>query len=316
MIDIQKNVPLAPYTSFEIGGPAAYFVRLVGERELREALLFARHEDLPFCILGGGTNLLISDDGFDGVILKTAFDGVEMTRQGVVVEAGADLTTLVQTVSARGLGGMESLAGIPGTLGGAVRGNAGAYGSQIADVVRSVKVLNAETLEVTTFTRDQCRFGYRSSQFKRNRNLVVVSAELALVPGSAEEAQLKVRQTIEKRTAKNLHYARSVGSFFMNPLVTDEKLIRAFEKDQNTHCREGRIPAGWIIDQVGLRNERVGNAMVSEKHANYLINAGGATAAEVVELAEMVKERVQRAMGIELMEEVGYLGFTRALPSE
>lgn len=311
---VQQQVPLASYTSFEIGGPAAFFVRLLNERELLEALSFAKGEDLPFCVLGGGTNLLISDQGFDGVILKTAFDAVELTRHGVVVEAGADLTPLIRMVSARGLCGMESLAGIPGSFGGAVRGNAGAYGSAIADVVKSVRVLDAATGQMLTLSREECRFGYRSSQFKQNRNLIVISAELSLSPGSAEEAQIKVKQTIEKRTAKGLQYARSVGSFFMNPRVTDEELIRAFEKDQNTHCREGRIPAGWIIDKVGLRNLRVGAAMVSESHANYLVNAGGATAADMVQLAEQVKERVRQAVGVELMEEVGYLGFLPKQP--
>ncbi|MBJ6728001.1 UDP-N-acetylmuramate dehydrogenase [Geomesophilobacter sediminis] len=310
MITIQKNVPLAPYTSFDIGGPAAFFVRVCNDRELREALLFAKQDDLPYCMLGGGTNLLISDQGFAGVVLKVAFDAVELTRNGVIAEAGTDLTALVQAVSARGLTGMESMAGIPGTLGGAVRGNAGAYGTCIADVLQSVQVLDAETGKVVTFTRDGCRFGYRSSHFKRNRNLIVLSAELALAQGSAEESQEKARHTIEKRLAKHLDFSKCVGSFFMNPLVTDPEVIRTFETEQKTQCREGRIPAGWIIDRVGLRNERVGNAMVSELHANYLINTGGATAAEVQRLAELVKERVRSALGVELMEEVGYLGFT------
>lgn len=316
MLTIEKDVPLAPYTSFDIGGPAAYFIAVGSRQELREALLFTQREALPYCVLGGGTNLLISDEGFAGVVIKTAFDAVEMTRQGVVVEAAADLTNLVRMVSARGLTGMEGLAGIPGTLGGAIRGNAGAYGYSIGDVVRTVWALDAETLDELSFDREECRFGYRSSHFKRHRNLIVTAAELTLPPGEPEASLRKAQETIDKRIARHLHYAKSVGSFFMNPLVPDADLIRAFESDQQTRCRDGRIPAGWIIDQLGLRNLKVGGAMVSEKHANYLINTGGAKAAEVVELAQRIKEQVRASMGVELMEEVTCLGFAFVQPQD
>ena len=308
MIDIKENVPLAPFTSLEIGGPARFFATADSLAALREALLFARDQGLPFRIIGGGTNLLVSDQGFDGVIVRLTSAGVTVGERGVQAEAGVDLTELVRRTAECGLGGMESLAGIPGLLGGAVRGNAGAYGSCIADVTERVFALHAESLELCTLDREGCDFAYRSSLFKRDPRLIVVSARLALSPGDAAESRRKVESTIAKRTARNLQCQKSAGSFFMNPLVTDELLIGRFEADQRVRCRDGRIPAGWLIDQAGLRNRRVGAAQVSALHANYLINAQGASASEMLRLAELIKSGVRQALGVELQEEVSLLG--------
>lgn len=309
-LTLERDLPLAPFTSFNIGGPARFFTCARNLEELKEALLFARRQRLPFCILGGGTNLLVSDAGFDGMVIRMQMEGISVSEGRIEAEAGADLTGLVHQTAQWGLSGMESLAGIPGSLGGAIRGNAGAYGSCIGDVAETVSVLDSATLDRVTLDREGCVFRYRDSRFKRDPRLVVLSAVLTLTPGDPEQIREKVQATLARREARQLSCDRSAGSFFMNPVVTDTELIRRFESDQGVRCKECRIPAGWLIDQARLRTLRVGGAMVSHKHANYLINAGNASAEEMVELARQVKTEVQKKLGITLQEEVSCLGFT------
>jgi UDP-N-acetylmuramate dehydrogenase len=312
MSTILENVPLAPFTSLKIGGPARFFAPATTLAELREALQFARQKGVPFGILGGGTNLLVSDYGFEGVVIRLQMEGIRVSGCEIEAEAGVDLTGLVQRTAEWGLSGMESLAGIPGLVGGAIRGNAGAYGSSIGEVTTTVFALNSESLELVALDREQCGFSYRSSRFKRDPRFIVVSALLTLTAGDAGAIRHKVETTIAKRTAKGLQCEKSVGSFFMNPVVTDQELVQRFEADQKLRCRESRIPAGWLIDQAGLRNTRVGAAMVSARHANYLINTGTASAQEMVGLARLVKSKVRDAMGVQLQEEVSCLGFPPA----
>ena len=309
MIDIQQNATLAPFTTFGIGGPARYLARVKSLPELREALLFARGRRLPFGILGGGSNLLVSDAGFEGVAIRLELEEVLVSGDQLTAQAGVDLNALVLQMAELGLGGLEPLAGIPGLVGGAIRGNAGAYGSCIGELTASVRALQAETLELLEINREECCFDYRSSRFKKDPRLIVVSARLALSPGDPAEIRRKAEETIAKRTARHLHCEKSVGSFFMNPLVTDQSLVRRFETEQKVRCRNSRIPAGWLIDQAGLRNTRVGAAMVSALHANYLVNTGDASAAEVLALAQLIKSRVHAATGVQLQEEASCLGF-------
>ena len=316
MMTLKENIPLAPFTSFGIGGPARYLAEVGSAAELREALLFARGKGLAFYLLGGGSNLLVSDSGFDGLVIRVQFESVSLTGHAIEAEAGADLTGLVHQAASWGLSGVESLAGIPGMLGGAVRGNAGAYGGCIGEVCTSVQALDAETLELVSFTREECRFSYRDSCFKNEPGLIVVSARLALVPAPVQEVRQRVEATLLRRAARHLQCDRSAGSYFMNPVVSDAGLIKRFESDQQVRSRDGRIPAGWLIDQVGLRNQRVGAAMVSALHANYLINTGGASAREILMLAHLIKERVRSETGVQLREEASFLGAPPLEPPE
>jgi len=309
MIAIEKGKTLAPFTSFGIGGPARIFCGAENALELRQAVELAQLQGLPYRILGGGTNLLVSDAGFDGVVIKAQLEGVHWGDNGVQAEAGVELMELVRSAARRGLAGVERLAGIPGTLGGAVRGNAGAYGACIADVVREVLALDTKTMQLVTVPPHRCDFGYRTSAFKESDGLIVVSALLELSPAPADEIEARVQDTLERRLAKNLQAERSVGSFFMNPVVHDAQLVRDFERERQVHCRQGRIPAGWLIERAGLRRRRVGSAVVSDRHANYIINTGGATASDVLELAAAIKEEVAAKTGVTLTEEVAYLGF-------
>lgn len=310
MIRIEEYVALAPFTTFDIGGPARFFIRAAGVEDLREALDFARDRGMEHLILGGGSNLLVSDAGFDGVVVRLEFR--EVARDGERIEAGAgtELIEVVRQASDWGLSGVESLAGIPGMLGGAVRGNAGAYGGSIGEVVSRVRALDTRSMEAVTLARDECGFSYRDSRFKRDPSLVVLSAELVLTPERAAQVRERALAVVAKREARGLACERSVGSYFMNPVVEDADLVARFEADQKVVSREGRIPAGWLIDRAGLRNRRVGAAMVSALHANYLVNTGGARAEEVLALARLVKERVRALTGVRLQEEVSRLGFS------
>ena len=309
-IAIDENVPLAPLTSFGIGGPARYFATPRNVEEVRQALRFAQERELHFCMLGGGSNLLVSDEGFDGLAIHLVLNGVSRSDTTVEVEAGFNLTELAHRSVRWGLSGLEMLAGIPGTVGGAVRGNAGAYGGAIGDVISTVRVLDTASLELSTQTREQCAFAYRDSRFKHDPWLAVMGATLSLTPDAPEEIRARVEHTLAKREAKQLSCDRSAGSFFMNPVVRDAELVQRFEADQGVHCRECRIPAGWLIDRAGLRNLRVGGAAVSARHANYLVNTGDATAAEILELARQVKARVLQELGVQLVEEVSTLGLS------
>lgn len=309
---IERDVPLAPFTSLKIGGPARFFTRVSTLDQLRQALLFARREGLPFCILGGGSNLLVSDQGFEGVVIRLQLKGIWVSGHRVEVQAGVDLMALVQHTAHLGLSGLERLAGIPGLVGGAVRGNAGAYGSCIGDVVVKVQALDAQSLELIALDHEACAFQYRNSRFKRDPGLVVVSTLLELSGSPHLEVERRVEETVRKREARQLQCDGSAGSFFMNPLVKDTGLVRRFETDQGVHCREGRIPAGWLIDQAQLRSLRVGGAMVSPRHANYLVNAGNATAFEMTRLARLVKAKVRASLGVQLEEEVSCVGFSSA----
>ncbi len=307
---IEEDVLLSPFTTFQIGGPARFFARARTVQQVRQALRFAQDQALPFCFLGGGSNLLVSDDGFEGLVIRLAMDAVSVDGATVSVEAGYDLNRLVLDAAQWGLSGLEPLAGIPGTVGGAVRGNAGAYGGAIGDVVTSVTVLDTATLDLVTLAREECSFAYRDSLFKHDPWLAVMGTVLTLFPAPPAEINERIEQTVAKREAKQLSCDRSAGSFFMNPVVQDAELIRSFEADQGVRCRECRIPAGWLIERAGVRDLRVGGAAVSHRHANYLVNTGDATAADMMELAWLVKAGVRVKLGVQLEEEVSTLGFT------
>lgn len=309
MITIEKEVTLAQYTSFRIGGPAELFTTVSTPQQLRHAVSFAHKRGIPYYILGGGTNVLVSDSGFRGLVIRAKLEAIRLGEDEVEAQAGVELMHLVECLAQQGLSGLERLAGIPGTLGGAVRGNAGAYGTSIAETVRQVLALDTDAMELVSVPGEGCDFGYRTSTFKKGQRLVVVSALLELRRAPRQEIEEKVRETLAKRYARNLQAERSVGSFFMNPTVSDAHLVHAFESERQVRCRDNRIPAGWFIDKAGLRNRRVGGAMVSDQHANYLINTGSASARDVLELAGAIKDEVAAKTGVRLQEEVQYLGW-------
>lgn len=309
MIAFKSQVSLAPYTTFRIGGPAEYFVEVTTVGELVEALERAQYNSWSTFVFAGGSNLLIHDRGVRGLVIRIAGKSFHLEGQTLRADAGTPLFDLVQAANAAGLSGMERLAGIPGSLGGAIRGNAGAFGMDIGGVTRSVKVYDRKQSKLREFSHEQCTFLYRTSYFKTHPEVVILSAELKLTLGDKEELQSMSMATMAKREAKHSQSAACAGSFFMNPLVDNQKLHVEFEKDTGAPSKDGKLPAGWLIDHVGLRGKKIGGAQMSPQHPNYLINTGTATAEDVVMLASVVKQRVRDELGVQLKEEVQLVGF-------
>ncbi len=309
MFTVKRNVPLAPMTTFKIGGKAEYFTEVSGALELAEALEYAENNKLPVFVFGGGSNILFSDKGFAGIVIRLQNGGLKVSGEKIIVGAGIPLFDVVKAARDAGLAGIENLAGIPGSFGGAVRGNAGAFGTEIGSVISTVKAFAQDTGLLTEYRRDECDFGYRTSLFKKRPGTIVISAELILKPGNRQELERIVEETVAKREAKHPQSASCAGSFFINPIVEDANLLEEFEKDNGEPARGGKLPAGWLIDHAGLRGKKVGGAQISDRHPNYLVNTGNATAEDVVMLASLVKQRVRDELGVQLKEEVQLVGF-------
>jgi UDP-N-acetylmuramate dehydrogenase len=309
MLSIQRDISLAPYSTFKIGGPADFFVAVATAPELIEALEFAAHNSLKTLVFSGGSNLLIADKGFRGLVIRIVGDAARISGRDMAADAGIPLLSVVQLATSHGLAGLERLAGIPGSLGGAIRGNAGAFGAEMKDVVLSVKVYDQETEILREFSVKQCAFAYRQSYFKTHPALIILSATLRFDEWNAAELDRIAQETIRVREAKHPQDARCAGSFFMNPIVTDETLREEFAHDTGKVPKDNKLPAGWLIDYVGLRGKAIGGAQVSPHHPNYIINTGQATAEQVIMLASLVKQRVRDELGIQLKEEVQLVGF-------
>ena len=309
MVTIRRNVPLAPLTTFCIGGKADYFVDATGAFELAEAIEYAAEHKLKVYIMSGGSNVLFSDKGFAGMVIRMTDGGLQVSGEKILAGAGMPLFDVVRSARDAGLSGIERLAGIPGSFGGAIRGNAGAFGTEIGNVITSVKGYVRDIGMVKEYSRKECGFAYRMSLFKKNPDLIILSAEIKLTPGDKNELGKIIDDTVRKREAKHPQSALCAGSFFMNPVVKDEKLREEFQKDTGMVSRDNKLPAGWLIDHVGLRGKRIGGVLVSDRHPNYLVNTGNATAEDVITLASLIKTRVRDELSVRLQEEVQFVGF-------
>jgi UDP-N-acetylmuramate dehydrogenase len=289
-------------TTFKIGGAARYYIEVKTEDEIREALQWARARHLPYVILAGGSNVLVPDEGLAALVIhvnsqKHSFEGLTL-----VADAGCNLLDLIRKASILGLGGWEKLSGIPGTIGGAIRGNAGAFGTEIKDVAMSVQALNTHTFEMMDFENSSCEFAYRNSIFKKHPEWIITRVRTALkkVDGAAS-AQL-CEETIRERERRHLQNVRAAGSYFMNP-TAPHNIVDMFEKEKNATSRENRVPAGWLIEKAGMKGATVGGAIASLQHPNYIVNTGAATAKDVRALAAQVKQAVKIQFKIDLKEE-------------
>jgi UDP-N-acetylmuramate dehydrogenase len=311
MINIQENVILAPYTTFRIGGPAKYFVEVENEDSLQEALEYALKNKLDFFVLGGGSNILVNDKGFEGLIIRFQNMTLEINKTKIKCGAGVSLLKTVRLAADSSLTGLEWAAGIPGTIGGAVRGNAGAFEGDMQSIIEKVRICTVEknTVVFKDFEKKECEFTYRGSIFKQNDGLIIVSAVLNLKKGDEAEIQKKVNEIIEKRNSIHPQGIPSAGSFFVNPIVNNEDFLNKFEKDSGKRFSDNMIPAGWLIQEAGLTGKKIGGAMVSEKHSNFIVNTGNATAEDVIMLSSLIKEKVRLKFGVQLVEEPRFLGF-------
>lgn len=282
---VLADAPLARYTSFRIGGPATLLASPADAEDLKRALAFAASEGLRVHALGGGSNTLVRDGGFRGMAISlNAFQVLERRGDSVVAGAGVRVSRLLAFCCRHGLAGLEILSGVPGTVGGAVWGNAGAWGGATADVLASVEIVTAAG-EERTLSRREIPFGYRASGLPAGS--VVTWAVFALTPGDPTAIRRRISGYLVRRNASQPVEFRSAGSIFKNP--------------------PGDY-AGRLVEQAGLRGTRIGNAMISAKHGNYIVNVGGARAADVLALVALARERVRNATGIDLELEVKIVG--------
>jgi len=305
------NILLAEYTTYKIGGPAKYFFVVKNRDELLKALKTAKDLKLPVFILGGGSNILVSDKGFKGLVIKIEISGMEIKENKIIAGAGIALSKLSAYAMENGLSGIEWIFGIPGaTLGGSIFGCAQAFGEKISDVVESVEALDLKTLKIKNFTKEQCKFALKSSIFKKNKNLVIVSAVLSLKPEDKDKIKQKMEQGISYRKTNHPISFPSAGSTFVNPeiKIKNKKLLEKYPELVKFN-KKGTIPAGYLVQKSGLQGKIIGGAQISQMHANFIINTGKAKAKDVLALIKLAKQKVKKNFGIELQTEVQMLGF-------
>lgn len=283
------NEPLAAHTTFRIGGPADFFAVAQTLDELIELVRRARQHQIPFFVLGNGSNILVRDGGFRGLVIENHCRdfslAVEAERAVLRVESGAVLPGLANQLARQGWAGLEWGIGVPGTIGGAVVGNAGAHGARIADNLIRVTILDADSV-IRELPKSELAFAYRASRFKHARDEIVLRAEFELTRDDPRACIARMQQYTEHRR-RTQPTEPSVGSIFKNP--------------PNDF-------AGRLIDAAGLKGTRVGGVEVSSVHANFFVNRGGATADDVLRLIELVRERVRAMFGVELELEIQVIG--------
>ena len=303
-LSIHENAPLARYTRFEVGGPARVLADAATEPALIEALRGIRESGESYTVMGGGTNLVAADQGYAGVVLRYTNATLEFAGDTIRVAAGTVLQDLVDASIARGLKGLETMTGIPGWVGGAVYGNAGAYGHSIHERITSVRFLENEC--VHEIGAAACKFAYRESLFKRRKDRIVLSATLRLESADAEELRAIAAGILKIRNEKYPPTMRCAGSIFKNLLWGDlPEAVRALVP--SAVVREGKVPAAYFLEQAGAKGMQQGGVRVAEYHANLIYNQGGGTAQEVVALIAELKRRVQDRFGLNLEEEVQFL---------
>ncbi len=344
---IQEQVPLAPLTTMGVGGPARYFAQTTTAEEVREALGFARSRNVPFFVLGGGSNLVVADHGFPGLVIRIGIRGISEGEDGSrIFEAGAgeDWDGFVAHAVARNCAGVECLSGIPGTVGGTPVQNVGAYGQEVAETILSVRALDVESGCEREFTNAECGFAYRTSRFNATERgrYIIVGVTFALTLGGAPKIAYgdlrksfaegaaptlsEVRETVlSVRRSKGMVLVdgdsdcRSAGSFFKNPVLTDEQFQ---DLERRTTARgltvpsypalasQRKVSAAWLIEQAGFpKGYSRGPAGISTKHTLAIVNCGGATAADVIALKDEIQRGVADQFGIELKPEPVFLGF-------
>lgn len=343
---MEENIPLAPLTTLRVGGAARYLARIESKDDLLAAVDFAHDEELPFFVLGGGSNVLVSDRGFGGVVLQMA-----MTEPAAAFEESADVVTcrvaagldwdaFVLDVCGRGLSGVECLAGIPGQVGGTPVQNVGAYGQEVAETIVAVRALDCEAMSFVSLSAAECGFGYRKSifnstararfvvtrvtfRFAKARGVALKYAELQQHFAGRQPGPMEVYRAVrEIRHRKGMLLVegeadcRSAGSFFKNPVVSRvdfERLAKEFGDSEVPHWAAGegkvKLAAAWLLEQAGFhKGFAMGRAGISSKHTLAVVNRGGATAGEIAELRDEIRARVLERFGVRLDQEPVGLG--------
>jgi len=310
---LKQNVPLKDFSNYKIGGEALYFLNAETEQELTEGIREwqAVSKALPenerkIFILGGGTNILFSDAGFKGLVIRNCLGSIAVNENEIVVGAGTLISKLCDFCIDYSLSGFEWAGGLPGTVGGAVRGNAGAFGKETKDNVVSVTSLNLKTLDIVKRSNQECSFSYRSSIFKTiATDEVIISAVLGFKNGNKEEIEKSVKEKVEFRKSRHPLENPNAGSVFKN--VPFDSIQDQYKNELQQYVKNDPfpvVPSAKMIFLAGLKGKRVGDAMVSEKHTNFIVNSGNATAKDVSDLIQIIKDEVRQKYGISLEEEI------------
>ncbi len=331
LLGVQKNILLKDYTTFKIGGRAKYFFIAKTKEDLIKAIQAAKKLSLPFFILGGGSNLLADDKGFKGLVINFQSSHFNFQKNKIVAGAGLSLGKLVGASAEKGLGGFEWAAGIPGMIGGAIRGNAGAFNKEIKEIVKEVEVFDVKNQKIKIFNNKDCKFKYRDSVFKhtsfceaktqcrkdpeaffeRNPNLIILSVEFHLRKEKKSEIQKKIKKHLDYRNKNHPLNFPSAGSVFKNPktkINLSQKLLKDFPELKEFN-KNNLIPIGYLIEKCGLKGKKIGQVKVSEKHCNFIVNLGQGRAKEVITLIKLIKQKVKKKFGIELEEEIVILTY-------
>jgi UDP-N-acetylmuramate dehydrogenase len=306
-VSVSEGALLSRHTRFGIGGPAEVFVQAASEEAFAEALRVSQASGASYSVIGDGTNLIVSDRGFDGIVLRLAAKVIERDGETVRAEAGAELQALVDYCIEHGLRGIETMTGIPGSVGAAVYGNAGAYGHSIDERVRQVRFLDGPAIR--SFDAPECRFRYRESTFKEHKDWIILGVELSMTPAPAAELRQAADDILKIRLAKYPPAMKCAGSIFKN-LVLAELPESVRRQIPERVVREGKAPSAYFLEQVGAKGMQSGGIHVADYHANLIYNAGNGTAGELRELIGELKSRVRKQFGLDLEEEVQYVGFS------
>lgn len=290
---LKFDYPLAPLTSYKTGGPARYFRAVHSAEEIATVVAKARQLGLPYFLVGGGSNLLISDAGFDGLIIKVDVRGLALVNDvNIECGAGEDLMALVDFATENSLTGVEFAAGIWGSVGGAIYGNAGAFGGEVGSIATSITLVDNDG-HVKEVSPDYCRFGYRDSYLKKTHE-IVTRVRFQLQKGDRAAIKDRIQEILKLRDTKHPNTGKSAGCFFKNILDPTQP--------------HGKLPAGKLLEESGAKDLQVGGAKVFDRHANIIVNTGSATSHDIRELADKMKKLVFEKFHIELEEEVQQVG--------
>lgn len=315
---LKQDVILKDYSNYKIGGPAAYFLEVSTKGDLLNGLkewqtvssAFPQNKKKVF-VLGKGTNILISDKGFDGLIIYNNILGIERRGEDLIIGAGVLISQILNYCIENQLSGFEWAGGLPGTIGGAVRGNAGAFNGETKDSVKEVTSLNFTTLEEKVRGNLECLFDYRFSIFKseQGENEIILSVTLSLKSGERETIKSLIQEKIDYRNAKHPMEYPSIGSIFKN--VRTETVPENWEKELSQYIKTDPfpiVPSAKLLSLVNVKGKKIGGAQISDKHPNFIINLGNATSNDVKTLIIFAKNAVREKFNIQLEEEIIYLG--------
>ncbi len=308
---IQKDYPLAPLSTYKIGGPAEFFMAVSSQEELKGAIAWAKEHSQPITILGGGSNILIHDQGIKGLVIKLDNNTIITSDTTMIVGASSNVWTVAETAWEKKLSGIEWSIGIPGSMGGAIRGNAGAHGGSFDTVVSDVVAFDIQKLEFFKVKPTDCHFAYRHSIFKEKSDWVVWEVTLQLSAGDPEIMKQQIQEYKNYRL-QSQPKEPSAGCVFKNLLVSEiEKSSPAVIEmaSQEGRIKGGKIGVGYLIQKLGLMGYSVGGAKISEIHANFVVNNNQAQAKDVAEIMEYVRAQIKKNYNIELENEIQYLGF-------